>query len=75
MIHQPVQPATGETTMNTTTDSSSSLPTIYIDTQHDDLIHDTQLDFYGSKLATCSSGMFVYIFICAYYCLWCILLF
>jgi protein transport protein SEC13 len=29
--------------------------TIYVDTQHDDFVHDAQLDFYGSKLATCSS--------------------
>jgi hypothetical protein len=32
---------------------------IYIDTQHEDLVHDAQMDFYGSKLATCSSGTFV----------------
>ena len=32
---------------------------IYIDTQHEDTVHDTQLDYYGSKLATCSSGTFV----------------
>jgi hypothetical protein len=36
--------------------SSFTAPTIYIDTQHEDLVHDSQLDFYGSKLATCSSG-------------------
>jgi hypothetical protein len=35
---------------------SFTSPTIYIDTQHEDLVHDSQLDFYGSKLATCSSG-------------------
>jgi hypothetical protein len=29
---------------------------LYIDTQHEDLVHDAQMDFYGSKLATCSSG-------------------
>ena len=29
---------------------------IYIDTQHDDMIHDAQLDYYGTKLATGSSG-------------------
>jgi hypothetical protein len=29
---------------------------IYIDTQHEDIVHDAQMDFYGSKLATCSSG-------------------
>lgn len=41
--------------MATTTASTSSAP-IYIDTQHEDLVHDAQLDFYGAKLATCSSG-------------------
>lgn len=29
---------------------------IYVDTQHEDLVHDAQMDYYGSKLATCSSG-------------------
>ena len=29
---------------------------ISIDTQHDDMIHDAQFDYYGCKLATCSSG-------------------
>lgn len=29
---------------------------IYVDTQHDDMVHDAQLDFYGTKLATSSSG-------------------
>lgn len=29
---------------------------IYVDTQHEDLVHDAQLDYYGCKLATCSSG-------------------
>jgi hypothetical protein len=32
---------------------------IYVDTQHEDLVHDAQMDYYGSKLATCSSGTFV----------------
>ena len=30
---------------------------IYVDTQHDDMVHDAQLDYYGAKLATSSSGM------------------
>jgi hypothetical protein len=30
---------------------------LYIDTQHDDMVHDAQLDYYGCKLATSSSGM------------------
>ena len=29
---------------------------IYIDTQHDNMVHDAQLDYYGCKLATSSSG-------------------
>ena len=29
---------------------------IVIDTQHDDMVHDAQLDYYGTKLATSSSG-------------------
>jgi protein transport protein SEC13 len=33
---------------------ASSAP-IYIDTQHEDLVHDAQMDYYGAKLATCSS--------------------
>jgi hypothetical protein len=32
---------------------------IYVDTQHEDLVHDAQMDFYGTRLATCSSGAFV----------------
>jgi len=31
---------------------------IYVDTQHEDLVSDAQMDYYGSKLATCSSGRF-----------------
>jgi len=34
---------------------------IYVDTQHDDMVHDAQLDYYGTKLATSSSGMFYFI--------------
>ena len=39
--------------MSTPTIQSSPLS---IDTQHDDMVHDAQLDYYGVKLATCSSG-------------------
>jgi len=35
---------------------------VYIDTQHDDMIHDAQLDYYGCKLATCSSDRTIRIF-------------
>lgn len=30
-------------------------PLFSIDTQHEDMIHDAQLDYYGKRLATCSS--------------------
>ncbi|KAN0060058.1 GTPase-activating protein S13 [Thecaphora frezii] len=33
-----------------------------IETQHDDMIHDAQLDFYGKRLATCSSDRSVKVF-------------
>jgi len=33
-----------------------------LDTQHQDLIHDAQFDFYGKRLATCSSDRVVKIF-------------
>jgi hypothetical protein len=36
--------------------TTTAATTITIDTQHEDLVHDSQMDFYGSKLATCSSG-------------------
>jgi len=35
---------------------------VFIDTQHDDMIHDAQLDYYGCKLATCSSDRTIKIF-------------
>jgi len=35
---------------------------IYVDTQHEDMVHDAQLDFYGSKLATCSSDRTIKIY-------------
>jgi len=35
---------------------------IYIDTQHDDMIHDAQMDYYGTKLATCSSDRTIKIY-------------
>lgn len=35
---------------------------IYVDTQHEDLVHDAQLDYYGCKLATSSSDLTVKIY-------------
>ena len=43
----------------------SSPGPIYIDTQHEDLVHDSQMDYYGSKLATASSGKFRSFFVFA----------
>lgn len=47
-------------------DSSKNLDVppgpIYVDTQHEDLVHDAQLDYYGCKLATCSSDRTVKIY-------------
>ncbi|KXN72141.1 WD40 repeat-like protein [Conidiobolus coronatus NRRL 28638] len=36
--------------------------TYAFDSQHEDMIHDAQLDFYGKKLATCSSDRSIRIF-------------
>lgn len=33
-----------------------------IDTHHEDMIHDAQLDYYGKRLATCSSDRTIKIF-------------
>ena len=33
-----------------------------VDTGHEDMIHDAQMDFYGTRLATCSSDRSVKIF-------------
>ncbi len=46
--------------MATTNATAAAVPAskgpIYVDTQHDDMIHDAQMDYYGTKLATSSSG-------------------
>lgn len=42
-------------------DNSANGP-IYVDTQHDDMIHDAQMDYYGTKLATSSSDRTVKIY-------------
>ncbi|KAJ2162246.1 GTPase-activating protein S13 [Coemansia sp. RSA 552] len=36
--------------------------TLQFDTQHEDMIHDAQLDYYGKRLATCSSDGSIHIF-------------
>uniref|UniRef100_A0A3Q3FPX1 Protein SEC13 homolog n=1 Tax=Labrus bergylta TaxID=56723 RepID=A0A3Q3FPX1_9LABR len=33
-----------------------------VDTSHEDMIHDAQMDYYGTRLATCSSDRTVKIF-------------
>lgn len=40
----------------------ATTPIATIETQHDDMIHDTQLDYYGKKLATASSDRTVRVF-------------
>ena len=47
---------TGTQPSATTDPTGSNNGPLYIDTQHDDMIHDAQLDYYGCKLATSSSG-------------------
>mmetsp|Transcript_9765 Transcript_9765/g.15286 ORF Transcript_9765/g.15286 Transcript_9765/m.15286 type:complete len:323 (-) Transcript_9765:128-1096(-) len=37
-------------------------PQASLDTQHEDMIHDVQLDYYGRRLATCSSDRIIKIF-------------
>lgn len=37
-------------------------PVVAIDTNHDDMIHDSQFDYYSKKLATCSSDRTIKIF-------------
>ncbi|KAJ2715973.1 GTPase-activating protein S13 [Coemansia spiralis] len=36
--------------------------TLQFDTQHEDMIHDAQLDYYGKRLATCSSDGTIHLF-------------
>ena len=33
-----------------------------VDTGHEDMVHDAQMDYYGTKLATCSSDRSIKIF-------------
>mmetsp|Transcript_12490 Transcript_12490/g.12115 ORF Transcript_12490/g.12115 Transcript_12490/m.12115 type:complete len:344 (-) Transcript_12490:203-1234(-) len=47
---------------NTASNSSSNNEPIIIDTQHDDMVHDAQMDYYGCKLATSSSDRTVKIY-------------
>jgi protein transport protein SEC13 len=48
--------------MATATLPSSAPSPISIDTQHEDLVHDAQMDYYGAKLATCSSDRTIKIY-------------
>ena len=43
-------------------DLSVAAPMLRIDTQHQDMIHDAQLDYYAKKLATCSSDRMIKIY-------------
>jgi len=47
---------------NVNMNGSSKKDPIYVDTQHDDMIHDAQMDYYGTKLATSSSDRTVKIY-------------
>eukprot|EP00545_Synedropsis_sp_CCMP1620_P012221 CAMPEP_0119013832 /NCGR_PEP_ID=MMETSP1176-20130426/9068_1 /TAXON_ID=265551 /ORGANISM="Synedropsis recta cf, Strain CCMP1620" /LENGTH=362 /DNA_ID=CAMNT_0006966951 /DNA_START=24 /DNA_END=1112 /DNA_ORIENTATION=+ len=52
--------------MATTTTTAPVAPSaggpLYIDTQHDDMVHDAQMDYYGCKLATSSSDRTIKIY-------------
>ncbi len=37
-------------------------PIVSVDTQHEDMIHDSQFDYYAKRLATCSSDRSIKIF-------------
>lgn len=39
-----------------------STPLMQIDTQHQDMVHDAQLDYYAKKLATCSSDRLIKVY-------------
>ena len=51
-----------QTTPLSTTNAEVSNGQIFVDTQHEDLVHDAQLDYYGSKLATSSSDRTIKIY-------------
>lgn len=59
MHHQQQAPAEQQQTQTQQPDTSG---TVFIDTQHDDMVHDAQLDYYGCKLATASSDRTVKIY-------------
>merc|ERR1712086_443777 len=40
----------------------SAMNNSQLETQHEDMIHDAQLDYYGKRLATCSSDRTIKIF-------------
>jgi len=63
MTEQPqqAQQTQQQETQAAPTDQSKAQP-IYVDTQHDDMVHDAQLDYYGTKLATSSSDRTVKIY-------------
>ena len=48
--------AAAAASMDAIVPSSGGGAPILVDTQHEDLVHDAQLDYYGAKLATASSG-------------------
>ncbi|KAJ2780302.1 GTPase-activating protein S13 [Coemansia javaensis] len=42
--------------------NNNNSETLQFDTQHEDMIHDAQLDYYGKRLATCSSDGSIHLF-------------
>jgi protein transport protein SEC13 len=46
-------------------ETTQLIPKLFIETQHDDRIHDIQFDFYGRRLATCSADGKIKVFECA----------
>ena len=63
---QPQQPVQQQQQPEPTAVEDKMAP-ISVDTQHDDMVHDAQLDFYGTKLATCSSGEQCVLYIAVFY--------
>lgn len=50
------------TPASSVTHEEASNEPIFVDTQHEDLVHDAQLDYYGCKLATSSSDRTIKIY-------------
>ncbi|CDF36378.1 unnamed protein product [Chondrus crispus] len=64
MVPQPMPPTHAPTPspLGPPTSQEKTPPKSVIDTAHADMVHDAQLDFYGRRLATCSSDRTIKIF-------------